>query len=563
MTSTLRSARLRGSLLCRLRRPAVARCFTWLVLVGLLTLHLSCSYYATKSQAVNSPTLTTLADSKVFLVHQGNLTWQLLSPRLNGEVLEGVMVEPHQQLAAYSQAPLDGSSKRYRTLDHKVVLNLVHVYISEYELGEAQLMRIPVAAIQRIDLVEKDTGRTTASYLLGGLGVTAGVFVIVSVVALALKSSCPFVYAHDGTQYRFVGEAYAGAIFAPLERDDYLPLPGIEPRQQEYRLKLTNELQERQHTNVAELWVVAHPARTKVLLDQRGGVHTVAQPVPAASVVSAAGASCTQQLATPDHHAFLFNEDVAGAGSSSLTLTFERPAPTRTAKLVLRAQNSLWLDYLYGEFAKKFGAYYNDWARQEKQLPGATINHWMREQGMPLKVYVATTYGWQLVEQLPLVGPLAARDLLVPLDLTDVPSGPVRVKLEAGFMFWELDYAALDSSPDQPTTLEKCRPHGAMDENGQDQRDQLAADDAQYLKQPRPGMEVTLSYRSNLAAPAGQPQRSVFLRTKGYYEHIRHYEGAPNLLELYAFRKPGRFMEFSKEQYHRTAQQLNLTALHH
>ncbi|OGX84465.1 hypothetical protein BEN47_16355 [Hymenobacter lapidarius] len=541
----------------------MARCCTWLLLAALLPLHLSCNYYATRSQPVNSPALTTLADSKVFLVHQGTVTWQLVNPRLDGEVLEGTMAEPYQQLAAYSRAPLDGSSGRYRSLDRKVVLNLVHVYISEYELSDAQLVRIPVSAIQRIDLVEKDTGRTTASYLLGGLGVSAGVFVIVGIVALALKSSCPFVYAYDGSQYRFVGEAYAGAIFAPLERDDYLPLPGIVPQQHAYQLKLTNELQERQHTNVAELWVVAHPANTRVLLDQRGGVHTIAQPVPAESVVSGAGTSYTQQLAAPDHHTFLFNEDVAGTGASSITLTFAKPAQARTAKLVLRAQNSLWLDYLYGEFAKKFGAYYTEWARKEKQLPGATINQWMREQGMPLQVYIETTGGWQLVEHLPLVGPLAARDLVVPLDLANVTSSQVRVKLEGGFMFWELDYAALDSSPDQATTLEKCQPHSALDEQGQDQRDQLAADDAQYLKQPRPGMEVTLRYRSQLAAPAAQPQRSVFLRTKGYYEHIRHFEGAPNLLELYAFRKPGRFMEFSKEQYRRTARQLNLTALNH
>ena len=180
---------------------------------------------------------------------------------------------------------------------------------------------------------------------------------------------------------------------------------------------------------------------------------------------------------------------------------------------------------------------------------------------MPLKVYVETTHGWQLVEHIPLVGPLAARDLLVPLDLTNVASSQVRVKLEAGFMFWGLDYAALDASPDQPTTLEKCPPQSALDEKGQDQRANLAADDAQYLRQPHPGMEVTLSYQPQLAAPAAQSQRSAFLHTKGYYEHIRHYEGLPNLPELYGFRKPGRFMEYSKEKYYDTARQLNLTAM--
>ncbi|WP_190242622.1 hypothetical protein [Hymenobacter lapidiphilus] len=561
MKNLLLLARLRGSMLRLFRRPKVMRGIAWLLLVALLPLHLSCSYYYTRNQAVTAPTLTTLADSKVFVVHQGAETWQLVSPRFNGEVLEGVKAAPYMQLAQHSQPPVGGTSARYNVLDKNVVLNVVHLYISEHQESPGQLVRIPLAAVQRLDLVEKDTGRTTASYLLVGLGIAAAVFVIVGIIALLLKSSCPFVYAYDGQNYHFVGEAYGGAIFAPLERDDYLPLPGIEPQSQQYRLKLTNELRERQYTNLAELWVVAHPANTQVLLDQHGGVHTVARPQLAISAVSLAGADCAQQLAAADHNAFLFNEELAGTAVRNITLAFARPAAARTAKLVLRAKNSLWLDYLYGEFAKKFGSYYTHWASREKQLPAATINQWMRDQGMPLKVYVATTQGWRLVENIPLVGPLAARDLVVPLDLTNVPPGPVRVKLEAGFMFWEVDYAALDATPDQPFTLEKCRPQTALDEHGLDQAGNLAADDAQYLQQPHPGMEVTLSYQSRLEAPTTQPGRSVFLRTKGYYEHIRHYEGLPNLPELYGFRKPGRFMEFSQERYYETARQLNLTAL--
>ena len=561
MKNRILGARLRASLLGLLRRPPVARAISWLLLAALLPLHLSCSYYYTRNQAATVPALTTLADSKVFVVHQGPETWQLVSPRFNGEALDGLKAVPYPQLAQYGQPPMNGTSARYNSVDAQVVLNVVHLYISEHQELNGQQVRIPLSAVQRLDLVEKDSGRTTASYLLVGLGVAAGVYVIVGIIALLLKSSCPFVYAYDGHEYRFVGEAYGGAIFAPLERDDYLPLPMIQPQGQQYRLKISNELQERQYTNLAELWVVAHPATTQVLLDQHGGVHTIVRPQAALRAVSLAGIDCAPQLAAADHDVFLFNEKMTGPAVRSLTLTFQKPAAARTAKLVLRAKNSLWLDYLYGEFAKKFGSYYTEWALKEKQLPAATINQWMRDQGMPLKVYVETVQGWQLIENIPLVGPLAARDLVVPLDLTNVAAGPMRVKLEAGFMFWEVDYAALDASPDQPTTLEKCRPQTAPDEHGLDQRDNLAADDGQYLQQLHPGMEVTLNYQSRLVAPATQPRRSVFLRTKGYYEHIRHYEGLPNLPELYAFRKPGRFMEFSQEKYYETAQQLNLTAL--
>lgn len=554
-------ARLRVSLLRTFRRVAVARAFSVLLLLATLPLHLGCNYYYMRSKPVDQPTLTSLTSNKVFVVHQGLQTWQLVSPRLNGEALEGLQTPPSSQAKNYVDPPAGGASARYKTLDKTVALNLVHLYISEYQLADGQQVRIPLSAIQRLDLVERNTGKTTASYLFVGAAIGLGVLTIISVIALLLKSSCPFVYAYDGHGYHFVGEAYSGAIFAPLERDDYLPLPPLQPQNGEYRLRLTNELKERQYTDVAELWVVAHPAGTQVLLDQRGGVHTLGRPLAPTRARTATGADCAAQLQAADRSVFLFNEELPAATANGVTLTFAKPAtPTATARLVLRAQNSLWLDYLYGEFAKKFGSAYARWAEHEKQVPAAKLNQWLQEQGMPLSVSVETTHGWQLVEHIPLVGPLAARDLVVSLDLSEVAGPEVRVKVEAGFMFWELDYAALDTSPEQATTLEKYAPASARDEAGTDQRAALAAADGQHLRQLHPGTEVSLVYPAKPAAPG--TERTAFLRTRGYYEHIREYQGVPNLPELYGFRKPGRFVEFSKEKYRETAQALQLTAMH-
>lgn len=90
MHHALLSARPRVSLLHLFRRPGVARVFSWLMLLALLPVHLSCqSYYRTRGQEVSAPALTTLAASKIFLLHQGSLTWQLVNPHLNGETLEG------------------------------------------------------------------------------------------------------------------------------------------------------------------------------------------------------------------------------------------------------------------------------------------------------------------------------------------------------------------------------------------------------------------------------------------------------------------------------------------
>jgi hypothetical protein len=530
-----------------LRRRAAPVAWGLLLLLGpLLT---GCSYYRGKEQEVSRANVNMLAEAKRFVVHQGPDVWELHNPHLNGEVLEGTRQPLSAPVLPYGAGPAKGVSPRYRLKDKELVLNMVHLYVSDAPAGPEDRVSIPFAAIRKIDLLEKNTGKTTASYVFGTLGAVAGAFVVLAVIVALTKSSCPFVYAYDGREYRFVGEAYGGAIFAPAERHDYLPLPAIRPENGQYRLQISNELKERQYTNLAELWVVQHAAGTRVLLDQRGGVHTLAAPQPPTLARSLGGHDCTAQLQAPDHQVVLFDEDAPGSAPNEVVMTFANPTAAQHGKLVLHAQNSLWLDYLYGEFIAKFGTAYNPWAVQQKTQPAAINRQWTLDQHIPLQVYVEAGHGWQLAETIPTIGPLAARDVVVPLDFAAAPAGPVRVKLACGFMFWEVDYAALDFSPDAPVQLEKCRLTSALTERGADARAQLAADDTLYLSQPRPGSIVSLRYASGLPEPVANSRRTAFLHTRGYYEHIRDFPGLPNLPELYAFRKPGRFVEFSKEKY--------------
>ena len=544
----------------RFRRRAAPVAWGLLLLVGPLLS--GCNYYRGKEQEVSRANVNMLAESKRFVVHQGPAVWELHNPHLNGEILEGTQQPLSAPVLPYGAGPKDGFSPRYRLKDRAVVLNIVHLYVSEVQAGAEDRVSIPFAAIRQIDLLEKNSGKTTASYVFGTLGAVAGTFVVLAVIVALTKSSCPFVYAYDGHEYRFVGETYGGAIFAPAERHDYLPLPALVPEDGQYRLKISNELKERQYTNLAELWVVQHAAGTQVLLDQRGRVHTLAAPQPPTLARSPGGHGYTAQLQAPDHHAVLFDEDAPGSAPNEVVLTFANPAAARHGKLVLHAQNSLWLDYLYGAFIEKFGTAYNAWAARQKTQPAAINRQWSLDQHIPLKVYVETGHGWQLAETIPTIGPLAARDLVVPLDFATAPAGPVRVKLACGFMFWEVDYAALDYSPNAPVQLEKCRLTSAVTERGADARAQLAADDTLYLSQPRPGCAVSLGYTSGLPAAAANTRRTAFLHTKGYYEHSREFSGLPNLPELYAFKKPGRFVEFSKEQYRAATREITPALAH-
>jgi hypothetical protein len=77
-------------------------------------------------------------------------------------------------------------------------------------------------------------------------------------VVAATKQSCPFVYSWDGSQYVFDAEPYGGAITRGLEKDDFTQLEQLREQDGLYRLKMVNEVDETQLTNLTELWVVDH-----------------------------------------------------------------------------------------------------------------------------------------------------------------------------------------------------------------------------------------------------------------------------------------------------------------
>jgi hypothetical protein len=521
---------------------------------------IACNYYRTRSEtpaALN--TVYSLSKGKIFILHQGPKTWALTNVVLNGEELEGTLNEVPASQTNYANAD-PNKSHRYRSTDKYNALNRVHLHINEYRQEDGNQIAIPVSSIKRIDIIEKDTGRTLASHVLTAVGVTIGVLVLISIIIVLTKSSCPFVYTNTGEGYEFTGETYGGAIFAPLERHDFMPLPATVPVEDQYHIRITNELKERQYTNLAELWVVQHPTETDVLLDNKGNIHTFSQVEAPVLAQTSAGESCLHQLIRKDSTNYLFNETVSASSLNEVILTFNKPAQTSSGKLVLRAQNSLWLDYLFGEFTQQFGSLYPTWAASQKKESYQKLSQWQIDQGIPLSVYLETSTGWQLVDRIESVGPLASRNLVVPLNLAAVKTKDTfRVKLAAGFMFWEIDYAGIDYTNNLPVKLEKCKPYSAINEKNQDMRAMLSEDDTLYLQQLQPGTAVTLTYK-NPMQPINGTKVSTFLHTKGYYEHVREYKGTPDIPELLSFRNEGRFVEFSKEKYLEINKQMSLTA---
>lgn len=488
-------------------------------------------------------------ENKYFILHEGDKVWHLKDLVINEDqmAISGIIdTLPADHQYYKTTRPERGTpykpAKGHPTYE-------VHLYVNAHSDLDNNKVIVPLQSIEKIEVYDKDTGATAVSYIFGGLGVVLGILAVVTIISIATKSSCPFVYISDGETYRFTGEIYGGAIYAILERDDYMPLPGFKPVNGEYKLKISNELLERQYTNLAELKVIEHPIQSTVLIDKYGVLHTMNNPVSPQTALSDMKVDCRGSLMKRDNHSYLFNDNAKVNNElSSLTLTFPKETGANAGKLVLNVQNSLWLDYVYGKFNEQFGTYYNTFAEKQNGVPAEHHHQWAREQGVSMSVYLETDTGWAYVDYFDLIGPLAKRDVVMPVDLSHVRGDSVRIKMTCGYMFWEIDYAAMDFSASIPVTTTTLSAYTAADENGIDVTPLVQFADDQYLVQPKPGNEAIFMY----SAPPVQlgNQLTVFLHTRGYYEYIRDYQSKPNLGYLKTFRdREGAFTKFSKQRY--------------
>ncbi|MCB0633477.1 MAG: hypothetical protein R2824_08205 [Saprospiraceae bacterium] len=498
-----------------------------------------CSYYGVNRTSQDKlPKLVEMGRyNKYFVVHQGNEIFHLVEPMVEDNVLKGTLADASNDPIYYNET----RKKRFRESERSI-LNEIHIYpVEDYELLSLGEFAIPITQIHEIRVIRADIGRT----VLAIVGTTLGAVAIISIFALLTKSSCPYVYVHDGEGLVFEGEMYGGAILQNLERDDYMPLPHLRADGSAYRLYIANELKEEQFTNLVNLVVVDHPENTNALLDQRGQPHLLQVLQSPIRAITATGKDIGPQLQQTDRNIFLFDEVDAPAHEANLL--FEKPENATSGKLVLNAKNALWFDWLFGEFTKKFGGFYDQWIEKQANLTGEERRQMAVDQQFPLSVSVRISDQWQLVEHIPTVGPLASRDLVIPIDLREHQGNQLEIRLQSGFLFWELDYAAMDFSPDTQLKVREFAPISAIGNDGQDHLEALLADDDLYLEQLKTG-DVTKLQFSSVPVAEGRNQ-TTFLHSKGYYKHVREYEGLPQMAELRKFRTPGHFTEFSKEMY--------------
>lgn len=535
----------------RNRKKLILRGSVAIILVLMINFFAGCYYYKiSTSYQPPKEELIRLSDlQKKFVVHNFMAHYYVQSVTFYGDSLELKLGAPYYREGEDIAPVSPDAVKRYRKKKGDArLLNEVHLYVNQKsELSETDWM-VPVSAVERLDIYNHSTKHTTGYSILFGVAMIPVAYVAIVLLFLLVMllsgNSCPFIYTWNGAEYEFAGEIYSGAVYPPLERHDYLLLQGLTEEDGVYRLKIANQLEEVQHTNLLELMLFDHDAERDVLVDKYGKGHYISEPVAPLSAKSLSGDDLLPIIEKVDDLKYLGSDPTHDPPLlDGIELSYNIPPGTQTADLIISAKNSYWLDFVYQNFREMLGASYKMWTNRQQEGDPEQMESWSLSQHIPLAVYLFIDGKWEFRDYYNTVGPMAFKKDILELDLSEVEPDSLRIKLETGSYFWEIDYVGLSLEQDAPLPAKIVQLSSALDENESSVVEELAGDDDLYYVQPEIGNEAELFFQ----VPAQTEERTIVLHSKGYYDILQDPRGAPRVRALKEIRKTGNFNKYSNK----------------
>jgi hypothetical protein len=125
-----------------------------------------------------------LKEDKYFILRTATNAFSMTKPGVNttGNTISFYPTNLPAEHSLYLKKGRRGKSIPEKTTGYKNVLNEVHLYVgTDIEPSNQQIV-LSFDKVSRMDVLQKDSKRTTGSYILGGVVVTAGILLIVSLV---------------------------------------------------------------------------------------------------------------------------------------------------------------------------------------------------------------------------------------------------------------------------------------------------------------------------------------------------------------------------------------------
>jgi hypothetical protein len=344
--------------------------------VGFLTIY-GCNYYKPipKSVSTAPDTKSAQLDSliqKTFIIHSSQGIFLMQNMHINKEnkeVTATLDVVPPQNLTYIN----DEKGKFNYSSKTPDVLHEVHLYSDlDQNIQVGDQVVIPVEKINKIELIERDKQRSTGNTVLAVFGITIGTLAVITAIIALTKSSCPFISVYDGEYYALQGETFGGAIYPSLAREDFVPLPAA-AISNEIKVQISNELKERQYTDMADLILVEHQPGDQIMISPSGQLLLVKNNIKPSSAILNSRIDMLEQISVTDNTPCSFDDLSNPSSVNELVVKFENPGENKNLSIMVDMRNSMWLDYLMVEFTSQFGSRYASWTEGQKKTPSPGI----------------------------------------------------------------------------------------------------------------------------------------------------------------------------------------------
>lgn len=332
--------------------------------------------------------------------------------------------------------------------------------------------------------------------------------------------SCPRIYSWSGEGWRLDSGTYGLSYFEAAPRTDFDRLDHVAADHGAYRLRLVNEEDETEHTDLVRLRVVDHPAGTRIVPTESGQLLTFRDEVTPREAKDLRGRDALDLVRAADNREWTSDlEDRrlvrASDARDGLRFVFAKPHDAKLAKLSVAAHNTKWagqmLGYLLAHRGPDLPAW---WARMNADAKArGEFEAFMAREGM-LQVRVRTSAGWKTRAVFWPAGPEIAKEEAFELAVDDVPGDTVEIELESALDFWSIDAASMAYGENEPILVRDLSPTSARTDQGKDITALLAQADGQRFTTVR-GEGAELVFTAPAPAAAGS-RRSFIVETKGY-----------------------------------------------
>ena len=447
--------------------------------------------------------------------------------------------------------------------DEKPYIHQTHLFVKNFDFDEENnIVSIPIDNILKFEIYKPNY--TNTGLLIASVVTVVTTLVVVGVrltgeATVTANCNCPYVYSESESQLVFEGSLFPGSIYPSLERVDYIPLSNRPLANALLKLTVKNEKKEILNINQLSLLTVEHEPGVKVLIDQAGNPQTISNPMLPVRSASYKRYDHTKDLIDADGIAYYFADPEINPFTkmSELDLVFGRTADASKGKLILRVKNDNWGGFIYEEVSTMLGKRFERYHSKEENRSRKEVKELMRKEGFLMSVSIYQNGLWQPIDYIWPTGSKAYKEVVVPIDLRNLDDDEIRIKLEGGFKFWNIDQAAIDFSEDLELQVYESFAE-PRDVNGENEFvSALRYDDDIYMNHLQQGEMIDLQYR--VGEQEEESTYSYFLKGKGFYIVDKEYDSRMRIGELLRFRREGGFSYYSFRRYNEIAERLSLS----